>query len=279
MAEHALIDTYVAEVRRALGRHRDVADLADEIADHLLTGARGWRERGFDADAAAQRSIAVFGDPALVARTYAAARRRGLAIPTRGTRAAGRLLVVSGAVFVVALILLLSSTVVERTHVWEGWPQTLYMVGVWPLWFAGMLLVVGLVGVHRRHGGGRRSSVLGLALLALGAVLSLAPWFVFAWIPALAAGAVVFATWLRQRDLAPRLPVRLLAAGPVAAVCVVGVAAVYGGAPTMLAPDWHLASEAAVSGGLAVFVAGVVGLGRWLATEQPIDDPQQALVP
>jgi hypothetical protein len=40
MAEHTLIDGYVAEVRRALGRHRDVADLVDEIADHLESSVR-----------------------------------------------------------------------------------------------------------------------------------------------------------------------------------------------------------------------------------------------
>lgn len=279
MAEHALIDGYVGELRRVLRRHRDAADLADEVADHLLSNVRAWQDRGVDPDDAQRRSLAAFGDPELIARTYAVERRRGLEVPTRLTRAAGRLLFAAGAAWMWGLLLLLSSGVADRSRPWEGLPVTLYALGAWPLWVGSFAMCVGLVGVYRRHGGGGWVPIVALVLVALGALTSIAPWLLLGWVPALAAGGALFGLWLRQEGLAPRAAADAIVVGPTVGLCVVVVVgATIGADPTGLSGAPRLIADAVIFAGMAVFAAGIVALGRWLAVERPIDDPTQALV-
>jgi hypothetical protein len=279
MAEHTLIDGYVAEVRRALGRHRDVADLVDEIADHLESSVREWRDRGLDADAAQRRSLAAFGDPLLVARTYAAERRRGLAVPTCFTRASGLPLLTTGVTWMWASALFLLSGLAERTRPWESLPRTLFLVAVIPLWIGGIALGVGLVGVYRRHGGGGRLPVIAITVLVLGALVSSLPWLVFGWIPLIAVGAVLLTIWLRQWNLAPRASSAALAGGStVAAGIALAIGVLTGGDFRVLNGTQRLIVGLGIFGGVAVFAKGVARLGRWLAAEDPGDDPEQALV-
>lgn len=279
MAEDFLIDAYLEELRRTLRRHRDVDDLIDEVADHLQSRAQELGEHGVEPATAQRRALAAFGDPLVVARTYAVQRRAGLAIPTRFTRAAGALLLAGGAAWIWGLPLLVLSTVADRTRPWEGLPRSLYLLGAWPLILGAVALWVGLIGVYRRHGGGRGLPVAGLAALGLAALGVWAPWFIFLWIPLLAVGGSLFATWLRQRDLAPRTSALALAIGPlVACVVVLTVATLGAGNLESFSYAQQQALESVLSGSLAVFAGGIVGLGRWLRAERAVEDAEQALM-
>lgn len=276
MAEHELIDGYLEHLRRSLRRHRDVDDLIDEVADHLHARTSQHLELGLEPEAAQRRTLAAFGDHQLVARTYVEQREAGLAIPTRYTRTAGTLLVAAGAAWLVAFGLFIATSIADRTRPWEGLPQVLFATGAWILLAGAIASWPGLVGVYRRHGGGGRLQVAALVLMGLGALAGFAPWFVVGWIPLLAAGGVLFAVWLRRRDLAPRVPALLLGAGPAAALAVVvAVLATIGFDGT---PNHRLAVRVVLYGVLAMFAAGWIGLGRWLRSEEPVDDPEQALI-
>ena len=48
MAEHALIDGYLGELRHELRRTPEVDDLVAEVADQLCEGVGRRRERGLD---------------------------------------------------------------------------------------------------------------------------------------------------------------------------------------------------------------------------------------
>jgi hypothetical protein len=273
MAEHVLIDRYLAELRRTLARHRDVGDIVDEVADHLHTGAQRWRSRGIDDRTAERRTLDAFGDPALVARVYASERHGGFAMPTRFTRIAGTLLVVAGATWIVSFVLILSSSLAERTRPWDGLPVVLYQLGALALLGGALAMAVGLTGVWVRHRRGGPLALLALALLGAGVLATSIAWAIGLWVPLVGAGGALLAVWLLRHDMAPR-----------AAAWQVGVGGALAGGGTLV-----LIKVGRIDGidtpwlallfvGLTAYAAGIVGIGRWLRSEQPLDDPEQALV-
>jgi hypothetical protein len=65
------IDEYLAELARCLPRSRRGRFL-EEAGEHLRDAARANRLRGLDADAAERAAVESFGEPAVVARSFAA---------------------------------------------------------------------------------------------------------------------------------------------------------------------------------------------------------------
>lgn len=276
MAETELIDRYVEQLRRRLRRHRDVEELAEEVADHLHESTQRWRRLGHGSREAQHRTLAAFGDHDLVARTYAQERRRGLAVPTRQTSGAGMLLIAGAAGCSIGAVLLVMAAVADRTRPWEELPRTLYVPGSWMLTLALMAIWVGLVGLYRRHGGGGAAPTTALVLIGLGGVASLVDWFFFGWVPLLAAGCLLLAVWLRDRDIAPRIPVLLLGTGPLlAGIGVAAAAARYG---ATWPDDAYPAVRAGLLGALGLFAAGAAMLGQWLRSEVPVDDTEGPLL-
>lgn len=264
-----MIDRYLAELRRTLAPHRDVDDLLDEVADHLHSSAERGRAAGLDPEAADRRALDAFGDPDLVARVYAAERRGGLAVPTRFTRTAGTLLVLGGAAWTLSFVLLLGVAVLNRTNP-LGVPSTLYLMSGSALAIGATAMIPGLVGVYVRH---RRRGPLLLAafvLLGVGLLACGYPMALIVWVPSVGSGAALLAVWLRRHDMAPRNAALQLGVGGAAATVVV----LTPGVGVTADAAWLLALVAA----LMVCVVGIVGLGRWLRSEQPLDDPEQALV-
>lgn len=271
-----MIDSYLAELRRTLARHRDVDDLVDEVADHLLSSVDDWRQRGHDADAAERRTLETFGEPSLVARIYASERHGGFAMPTRFTHAAGTLLIVAGTAWISSFVLLILSSIAERTRPWEGLPMLLYQFGAAALLLGALAMAAGLSGVYVRHRRGGPLPILALALLALGMLATSVAWAVWLWVPLVGVGAALLAIWLRRREMAPRGAVLWLGVGGAAAVVSIVALAPTGGLDGV-GTAW-LVSLLVLSTALTAFATGVIGLGRWLRSERPLDDPEQALV-
>lgn len=264
-----MIDRYLAELRRTLARHRDIGDLLDEVADHLHSSVERGRAAGLDPEAAERQALDAFGEPDVVARVYAAERRGGLAVPTRFTRTAGTLLVTAGAAWTLSFVLLLAVAVLNRTNP-LGVPSTLYLLSGGALAIGAAAMLVGLAGVYARH---RRRGPLVLAaavLLGVGLLACGFPMALIVWVPSVGVGAALLAVWLRRHDMAPRRAALQVGVGGAAATVV------------MLTPGVGVTADAAwlvaLVAALTVYVVGIVGLGRWLRSEQPQDDPEQALV-
>ena len=82
MASHALIEAYVAELRRRLPAH-----VVDELADGLTETYERHLSYGTDPRTAAESAIAEFGDPAVITAAFARqapARRVALALLVTG---------------------------------------------------------------------------------------------------------------------------------------------------------------------------------------------------
>src|SRR5262245_37733318 len=89
MAEHDLIDGYRSALLRRLRFKSNVDEIADEVEDHLRSAVERLVRLGNDRDTAQRITLARFGDPVLVARSFATTTTGGLCMPTRFTRTAG----------------------------------------------------------------------------------------------------------------------------------------------------------------------------------------------
>lgn len=57
------VNEYVEELARKLGVGPDMADILDEVRDHLLEGVSAYREDGLDEEAATAEAVRDFGEP------------------------------------------------------------------------------------------------------------------------------------------------------------------------------------------------------------------------
>lgn len=61
------VSEYVEELARKLGLSRDMADILDEVRDHLLESVSGYREEGLDEEAATAEAVRDLGEPDYIA--------------------------------------------------------------------------------------------------------------------------------------------------------------------------------------------------------------------
>ena len=90
-----------------------------------------------------------------------------------------------------------------------------YAVGAAALLGAMSLMVAAMVGLDRRHGGLGAIGAAGLVAAGLGLAGSLLAWVFTGWGSLTMIGTLLFATALWGRDIAPRVPTLLFAAGPI----------------------------------------------------------------
>lgn len=270
MAEHALIDRYLGELEHEVRWIRDAEEIIEEVADHLLEAVATHIRRGLDRIAAQRRALTEFGDPTLVGQTFASSRSGGIAVPTQFTYRSGYALVASSVLWLVGLGFIYWADIADRTRPWEGLPRLIWMSGALILLAAGVLLVVGIAGVNRRHGGtlgiaGRVAFWIGV----ITAVTAFGAWLWGVWLTALAVGAVILAVALNTSDIAPKAAGRLIGLGGV-------VAAGSAWAFQFATPEVNLGSGAVTAfifAGLVIYSAGLASLGRWLKSEEPVDEP------
>lgn len=270
MAEHILIDDYLGQLGREVGRMRHAEDIITEVADHLLEAVAMHAQRGLDHVAAQRQALLEFGEPELVGTAFASTGSGGIAVPTQFTRRAGIALIVSSVLWLAGLAGLYISDVLDRTRPWEGSPQIAYGIGANTMTIAAILLVIGVAGLNRRHGGelgtlGRIAFWVGLPT----AFLAQAPWAWGLWSAGLAIVGLTLAVALASAGLVPRTAAWMIgagAAGVPAALWAFNLAEPEiefgGGLPTAIAAI-----------GLAVLCVGLAQVGGWLRSETPVDDP------
>ena len=272
MADYTLIHDYLGELRKETRWLRDTEEIAEEVADHLFEAVEKRVDRGMARISAQKQALIEFGDPALVGRAFTSSRTGGATVPTQFTRRAGHALMISAFLWVAGMAIQFASYLVDQTRPWEGLPQILYMIGAFVLVAAGLLGAAGVLGVNRRHGGslGVRGR-LAFWLFVVAGITVFATWFWGAWASALGLGAALIGWALIGSGIAPRSAGIFIAGGGLLAAVglwslqFVNTEISLDDTPVLLV---HYA-------GLLLFVIGEAILGRWMANEEVVDQPER----
>ncbi len=265
MAESDLIDAYLVELHRCLGRRGDAVDDVAEAADHIWEAAERLEREGLDRAEAQRVALARFGDPIVVARALSITSTGGIAMPTNFTRSAGTAAVVAAVSWLVAIA---SGALVDLAASW----MTLYVVFTLVVGVAGVTTVLALAGLNSRAGGRRDVwTVIAVGLAVVAAVmLVVVAWAWIVWVQLLAASALVIVVRARSAHVRSSGSDWLLVlAWPLALLGFVvadwmrlGDVDTYG--------DYPAAATAGLAIGAVLFAAGLLPLGRWLRSEQVV---------
>lgn len=288
MADYGLIDAYLDDLVVSMRWHRDADDIVAETDDHLRCAVERRVGEGLDAEVAQRDVLGRFGDPAVVARAFASTGRGRLALPTRSTRDAGVMAYVSAGLWIAfPAVWHLGGWLYDRLDGngpadEVGGPAQLALLGAMGLTLlgaAGALLATTLT-LRQRHGDFGRLGKVGIAATGLGTAAALFGWFFVGWGSLLMAGTALVATDLWRRGIAPRGAVLATGAG----LAIGGVAWGVLRLMEVGSPDHHgdyaIANVVGLTTGPVLLAVGLVGLGRWLTNEEPVELPDRApLVP
>lgn len=282
MADYGLIDVYLDELAAAMRWHHDADDIVAETEDHLYCAVERRIGEGADSEAAQRDVLEDFGDPTVVARSFATTRSGRLALPTRTTRDAGVLAYASAASWIAfPAVWHLGGWLYDRLD--DGTTAAdkvgsntqlvvIAVMGFTLLGAAGTLLATMLC-LHARHGGFGIPGMVGIAVTALGAAASLFGWFFIGWGSLLIAGTMLVAVDLWRRGIAPRRVVLATGTG----LAIGGVAWAVLRASQVGGPDQHgdylVANAAGLTIGSVILAYGLIGIGRWLSSEEPVELP------
>lgn len=269
MASYHLIDHYISALRDSLSWRPDVDDLVDEARDHLLEATDRAVAAGQPAEGAQRASLERFGEPAVVARAFATTRRGGLDAPTPSTRsAAGAALAGAVAWAVVALV---GVTQAFGDVAGEGLVPYLFLAMA--VVVAGTLTLVTLFLLWGRHG--RSVGVVGtagLVVAGLGVLLSTGlPWAVPVWMGLEGIGLALFAAGLGRRGVAPTGSLLALGAAMPAGLGAFALVGALGWGQVDEFGDRALAFSSALTVAGVLMGVALLGLGRWLGSEEPAD--------
>ena len=279
MADDSLIDRYLDDLRASMTWHHAAANIVAEAEDHLRASTERLIASGVDVEDAQRRSLERFGEPAIVARSHALTRHGRLAIPTRATRHAGVVGVIGGACWIaypavwllggwlygrvgddplgdevgnpaqVALLMMMTATLLAATGCW---------------------LVTSLM-LHDRDGGFGLSGLLGMGASGLGVAAAIFGWFYVGWgsVAVVATMLVSIELWLG--GLAPKGWVLLTGGGMATGALIwslLRMAQV--GSPDRYG-EYLVANATGQIVGSVILGTGLIGLGRWLRSETPVD--------
>ncbi len=226
---------------------------------------------GMAPDAAEEHAVRRLGDPAVLGRSLADG-GSGVAVPTARTRRAGAIAALGAPLWLAYPLFGLLADRADQTQDWEGTPRTLFIIGSSLLLVAGLITLIGAVGLAQRHGGLGRLGPIAVAPYGLALVVMFgAAWFETLWLLLLAATVAVLAPTLWRRRLAPRAPLAaLLAAFPIAGVSIAALHIIDFG-PVDSYGDRNQAFALGSGIGLAVLAAGIAVIGRWMWSEQAVE--------
>jgi hypothetical protein len=253
-----------------------------EVEDHLYSTVERFEAGGIDADLAQRAALERFGDPDLVARAYAATPNGGLAVPTKSTRIAGTFAIVSGALWLVVIgTWWLAGMLEPRYDLQSGASAISYDVGAAALLGATAFMAAALRGLDRRHGGLGTLGAAGLVIAGAGLIGSFLAWVFTGWGTMTMFATILSGAAMWRRDLVPRAPIALIAGGPlVGAVAWAGLRSSSG--PIDLSGLWGVhwfENQLGLTVGVLILAIGLVGVGRWLRSEEPtfIDEQDRPL--
>lgn len=271
MARYALIDGYLDSMRSNIRWRRDLEDLVAEMEDHLYSTTEQMLARGTDVVDAQRATLARFGDPKVLATAYASNHRGGIAVPTKFTRRAGLLALIAGVSWIAAAFLMIA---MNENDNWEI-AYALFSITVL---VAGVLTVIAMIGLGKRVGGIGALGMVGIVVASLGVLLSVVAWAVPAWMGLEGVGFLLIgAAALRSGTTLPRAATVLTSSaflvGPIVFIALdaleVGWQDSYGDYPLA----WIISTAVAIG----LMAIGLLGLGMWLRSEEPVDVSATAL--
>ncbi len=273
MARYALIDGYLDTMRSEIRWRRDLDDLVSEMEDHLYSTVENLLATGVEPKAAQRDTLDRFGEPKVLAAVYASNNTGGIAVPTQSTIGAGLFALASAGMWLVAML-----AYVFMTGDGSDW-QVYYMIFSAALLVAGVLGVLAMIGVNRRHGGLGVLGMVGIGITALGVASSVLAWAVFFWMAIQGIGYLIFGIAVLRRDVAPRLSTVLVSGGlavgfiafVIANILEVGRRDSYGDYPVA----WAIGAVV----GSVLLAIGLLGWGRWLRSEEPVDIDSDSDIP
>lgn len=270
MAQYAMIDGYLDTMRTEIPWLRDLDDVVSEMEDHLYSTVEGMLATGLEPDTAQRETLERFGEPKILAGLYASSNSGGIAVPTKTTKQAGTLALVAAAFWLAAAALYWIDTVNDlggdsETHIsyllWAG------LVGV-----AGVLGLFVMVALGKRHGGFGAAGLIGLAIASLGVLLSiLFTWGTPGWMSLLGVGYLITGIKMWSPGLAPKGSTVLFAAGMPIGVIALVVANVLEFGWVDRHGDHPAAFITGLVVGLTLTAIGLIGIGLWLRSEDPVD--------
>lgn len=279
MADDGLIDAYLDDLRASIGWHRGAADIVAEAEDHLRSTVERLVAGGLDIEEAQRRAIRWFGEPATVARAHALTRHGRPAVPTRSTRDAGVIGVIGGALWLVyPVVWLLGGWMYDRVggnnpgdELGDPAQVALVMlIGVALLAATSFLLLTSFM-LHERHGGFGLPGMLGMGASGIGVAASLFGWFHVGWGSVTVIGTVLVSVELWRGGLAPKVWVLATGGGMATGALIWGVLrAARVGSPDRYG-NYLIADVAGLIVGPVILGVGLIGLGRWLRSETPVD--------
>lgn len=269
--ERDLIDGYLVELRRSLAWRSDVEDLVEEVDGHLREAVARLRAGGVEEAEAQQRTLACFGELALVARAYSQSSAGDLAVPTRVTRLAGAAAWGAAATWIAAVVV---GAAGAHTEVFTDWTLARYQVWTAVLVLACGLTCLTLTGLLQR--GGALRGWAGFVVVALGISLTIAlvplAWSATGLMAPMAIAVVLAARPVMSLSLGHPWPYRAMTvAWPVAFAGLILGDEVIGIGPTDSWGDHPSVWLAAFAFGAIVFAAGLVGVGTRLLRERAAD--------
>jgi hypothetical protein len=282
VADYGLIDSYLEDLAAALRWHRDADDIVDETDDHLCCAVERRIGDGVDPEAAQREVLEGFGDPAMVARAFATTRSGRLALPTRSTRDAGVLAYATAGLWLaVPVVWHLGGWFYDRLDDGRSAPDEvgsnaqLLVIGVMAMTLLGAAatLLATMLILRERHGGFGLLGMVGIAAIALGCLASWFGWFFIGWGSLLIAGTALVAVDLWRRGIAPKRAILTTGTG----LAIGGVTWAVLRLSEVGGPDQHgdylVANAAGLVIGSIILATGLLGIGRWLANEEPVEFP------
>jgi len=272
VARYALIDDYLDTMRDGLSWRRDLEDLVSEMEDHLYSTVEHMCSRGQEPALAERTALNRFGDPKTLASVYASTKHGGLAMPTEFTRRAGTLALVSAVLFTAfGTYWIIWSEFLDSTFEWEGIGSTTYVVATVALAVAFFCLAFTTVGIIQRTGTKGILPIVAFVLVGLGTVAAMMAWFTPGWMLLGGLGALIGAIVVLRSGL-----------GSTTATLLYGLGLLGGLALTMLLTtlevgrvdewgDYPLAYSFGIGVGCYATAVGLLGIGRWLRSEEPVD--------
>lgn len=265
MAEPDLIEAYLIHLHRCIRFRHDADEVVAEAEDHVREAADRLCRSGADPITAQRITLERFGDPEVVARALSVTAHGGIAMPTAFTRAAGTAALASAVAWVLAAAALVFT---EQ----RDWSEDLYTLYAIPVTIAAATTLVAIAGLLARAGG-RRDAATVLALVLAGsaaAMMLLAAWAWVVWTMLIAAAALIAVLKARSALVGAGSTDWLLVVAWPAALATflvadrmrLGDVDTYGGYPG--------ASLAGFLVGTALFVGGLVPVGRWLRSEEVV---------
>ncbi len=167
---------------------------------------------------------------------------------------------------VLVVVLFVATAAADGFWGWdEGPTSAFYGLGSLMLMLSAALVVVTQLRLSRLHGGLGRLATVGIAVSALGALLSFVAWAVVVWATVLGVGTLLFGIPLLRHGRVPRIPGLVLTYSAPAVAAAAWAGAVLSGGDNSSVVG--ITGEVLAGLALLVWAWGLAGTGRWMAAQ------------